>query len=383
MPRITLLSAGTTGVDLKTNPLFLGDKKLRFATNLVFEEGVIRTRPGFVHTPLNLSGQFQGACSYRPSEGISSGTFGSTGESLVLAVDGKLWSFSSCEPVALTEDAPFRCKGDVQLFQAENYLIAQNTLTETYWWDGQQLTKSPGLNEQHWDDPEVASTEVDLIRPVASIPDCYPDSSYTLTFLVLSRETDLPIPNASVVLKRWSTSKYRGDTGVEGTVAWVEPMRKELRYFVSATGYTPVNDIPFTVLGVDQRVVVYLAAPPLSCGYEVRPALPDPQFTEGQITFENTSDANVFITSLSVYKQTIANPVLGAWTLVGDVTETEIVLPLEIPTGFSVELLFTAATEGDLSGATVSVMSSCLASDPVPFIAWGFAEYVMAPVPGP
>ena len=77
--RINLLQLGTQGVDMKTNPLLLTNQKLRAATNLAFDEGVIRTRPGFRYESWGATGQFQGAGEFRPRVGISSNTLSISG----------------------------------------------------------------------------------------------------------------------------------------------------------------------------------------------------------------------------------------------------------------------------------------------------------------
>ena len=149
MPRINLLQLGVKGVDMKSNPLVLGGKKLCAAVNMRFEEGVVRTRPGFRYVETGTIGQFQGACFYQPKFGISSSSFNSSDDALVIAVAGKLWS----DGEEITGEL-FKNKGDVQLFQAENYLIVQNLQTDTFWWNGTSITRSPGMNEVTWEDIE-------------------------------------------------------------------------------------------------------------------------------------------------------------------------------------------------------------------------------------
>lgn len=371
MSKLVIPIAEVQGVDLKTNPLLLGTRKLRFATNLVFEEGVLKTRPGFVHTPLGLTGQFQGVSSYRPARGISSASFADDCQHLALVVDGKAWSYSNCESISITPTSPFFCKGDVNLFQAENYLIFQNPGTSTYWWDGTTLTESPGLIEQHWDDEEVPQVSLEDPAPVAAIPECYPTSTYNLTVRVIDKQTDLPIEGASVVLKRWSTPKYRGVSDDTGRCVWPAPMKKELRYFVSKNGYTPNNDVPFTVVGVDQEIIVLLDRPAETCGYTISAVDVDEAFTVGTVTIENTGDVPVVLN----YFATIVEgaEVAGTWTVGGDTVTP----PLELPVETSVELVFTATTPGDLSGNKLTIYTNCSGGD-YPPLEWG-----VIPVPPP
>lgn len=170
MPKATLFEAGTIGVDLKTNPLFLGKKKLHAATNLVFEEGVLKTRPGFRYVPLGCTGIFQGACEFHPKRGLSTASFSELEGGVVVAVGGKL--YFNC---GLVKGVEFPCHGNVNLFQAENYLIIQHVESETYWWDGVNLpVKSPGMNEQDFNDPEMPFVELEMDAPVGDVPPCAP-----------------------------------------------------------------------------------------------------------------------------------------------------------------------------------------------------------------
>jgi hypothetical protein len=148
MPRINILQLGTRGVDMKSNPLLLGNKKLHAATNMVFEEGVLRTRPGFRYSATGATGQFQGASEYRPSKGISAGRFSSADDSVAIAAGGVL--FVDGTPVA----ANLAAGASYHIYQAENYLIAQCESARTLWWDGSKITESPGMSEQDWNDPE-------------------------------------------------------------------------------------------------------------------------------------------------------------------------------------------------------------------------------------
>lgn len=168
MPKATLFEAGTIGVDLKTNPLFLGKKKLHAATNLVFEEGVLKTRPGFRYLPLGCTGIFQGACEFHPKRGLSTASFSEIEGGVVVAVGGKL--YFNC---GLVKGVEFPCHGNVNLFQAENYLIIQHAESETYWWDGvNSPVKSPGMNEQDFNNPETPFVELETVAPVGDVPEC-------------------------------------------------------------------------------------------------------------------------------------------------------------------------------------------------------------------
>lgn len=167
MPTINIMTVGVGGVDMKSNPLFLGSKKLASATNGTFEEGIFRTRPGFDYHDIGVSGQFQGVCRFSPARGISAHAFAPDYSALVVAAGGQVWltdttgGFVACQSSALT-DVIYKCLGEVNLFQAENYLIMQNKNANTHWWSSETgLVVSPGLApDNFWEDPCVPKTEI-------------------------------------------------------------------------------------------------------------------------------------------------------------------------------------------------------------------------------
>lgn len=179
MGTINILNHATVGVDMKTHPLFLGNKKLHAATNMVFEEGVFRTRPGFRYHKLNASGQFQGAGLFTPSMGISSQAFGQALAGLVTVAGGKVrvndttGGQITCNPVEVDCGEGFICAGEAYVFGAENYLIIQNRNSNTYWWDGVgPATVSPGMDSGTWEDAPVQAIRFTPAFPVANLPDC-------------------------------------------------------------------------------------------------------------------------------------------------------------------------------------------------------------------
>lgn len=179
MPIINILQIGTQGVDMKTHPLFLGNKKLHAATNLAFEEGKIRTRPGVNYHALGVSGQFQGACLFTPSLGISSQSFADPLAGLVTSAGGKVyindtWGRISCHPLEIACSEDFACRGEVNIFPAENYLVIQNQASNTHWWTGDgAATPSPGMaGDQYWLDPEPQRMCFSPQEIVANIPEC-------------------------------------------------------------------------------------------------------------------------------------------------------------------------------------------------------------------
>jgi hypothetical protein len=151
MPIINVISEGMSGVDMKTNPLSLPEERLAGSTNVMYDEGSIKTRPGFRYHDLGVSGVFQGASVYSPSRGMSHLPFADPFTVLVLATCGGLsYNLSKdgylADPVMVEGDVAFG-PGDVNLFQAENYLIVHEPGGATRWWEGWgPVTVSPGLD---------------------------------------------------------------------------------------------------------------------------------------------------------------------------------------------------------------------------------------------
>lgn len=167
MPTINLMTIGVGGVDMKSNPLSLGNLKLAAATNGTFEEGIFRTRSGFDYTDIGVSGQFQGACRFSPARGISANSFAPDYSALVIAAGGKVFLVNAtdgevgCESEALT-DSVFERLGEVNLFPAENYVVMQNENANTLWWSsGEGIKISPGMaQELFWEEPCLPKIEL-------------------------------------------------------------------------------------------------------------------------------------------------------------------------------------------------------------------------------
>jgi hypothetical protein len=247
MARINLLGTGTTGVDLRTNPLFLGNAKVRFAGNIQFHEGVAKTRPGFSARTLGKSGTLQGFCQYAPSNGLSNQVFGPDKSGIAFVVDGDIFFNDGFNTIAVTTDKPFCNLGAVSLYQAENWLIAQNPAGTTLMWDGYTAPiKSKGMNEVHWDDPDTPWDEAPPVNPVADIPDCDPaPQPWWVKFTVLDSVTLLPIPSAVWSIRRLSAVVFNGVTPVDGTFT-VSPAEREYFYSVTAKGYYPKTNLRTT-----------------------------------------------------------------------------------------------------------------------------------------
>lgn len=244
--RINLLQLGTLGVDMKSNPLLLKNDKLHAATNLVFEEGVIKTRPGFIYSRTPASGQFQGAAEFRPRQGISSNRLSELYGGVVFVADGDVWA--GCNKIG----EGFFCKGDVNLFQAENYLILQCRETSTFWWDGASgLVASPGMNEQDWNDPEMPKVEIEHATPVADIPECdveFGSGGVSVTFSTVNTSDESIIVGALVTIYKNNNRVAYGMTNAQGMWrAKVSP--GAYTYSVTYSDYPPIENIDFTVRG--------------------------------------------------------------------------------------------------------------------------------------
>lgn len=270
MARINLLEIGYAGVDLKTNPLLLTQKrKLRSAVNLVFEEGVIRTRPGFNYRLLAGPGVFQGAVDYKPSRGISAGRFSDDADEVAMILDGSLWI--GCEKVG---EAIIPESGNAHLFQAENYLVVQHPEGDTFWWNGTTLTRSPGLQEVDFVETETPVFELDEDVPVG-LPQAECDSNNPfvnthLKFTVINHVTEAYIEGATVAVNANGSVAYEGATNALGEYAIRKIVARDYTYSVVKSGYLPVEDVPFTVeVGDDMEIVVRLVplGDPEVCGY--------------------------------------------------------------------------------------------------------------------
>lgn len=314
MPRINILQLGTQGVDMKSNALLLGNKKLHAATNLVFDEDIIRTRPGFNYQSLGCSGQFQGAGEFRPRLGLSSKPLSEGEHGLAVVSDGNIWL--NCENIG----GDF-C-GDVNIFQAENYLIFQNTGAATLWWDGVTLTSSPGMQEQDWNDPETPTHESDFTPPVAlSIPRCAGDSGggggggggMIISFAVINHITEAAIPFPTWDLKHNGQIAYSG-LGDDRGLFKVSPTSRSYLYSVYKAGYSPKEGIPLKVTTEDQHIIVRLV--PSICDVTISNVLLTPK--SGSFIITNTGNIPVEVLSVTVAVAPVAITPLFPMILIPD-----------------------------------------------------------------
>lgn len=215
MAKLSILGVETRGVDMRTNALLLGNKKLHAATNMVFEEGVIKTRPGFRYKSLGCSGQFQGSGEFRPRKGLSASPLSDSKSGLAVVTGGEIWF--NCKKIG----SPISCNGDVNVFQAENYLIFQNINSSTFWWDGDKLTESPGMQETDWDEVETPVQEMEITKPIPLVLECETENAtgtVTVTFTVVNSITKTPLKGAIVTIFKNGNRAGKGITGLTGKI---------------------------------------------------------------------------------------------------------------------------------------------------------------------
>lgn len=150
MSQFSIITIGTSGVDMRQNPLFLREEKASFAKNLAFEESTIKTRPDIHYHSLGLKGVFQGGVYFTPRFGLSATTYSTASTAIATVVNGKIYLNGiddevSSKPIELTGT---NFKGDTYLFNSESYLVALNKNSATYWWtSGNEMIQSKGIDE--------------------------------------------------------------------------------------------------------------------------------------------------------------------------------------------------------------------------------------------
>lgn len=156
MPEYPVVSQGTRGVDMISNPLSLGASKLRAATNVSIEQGVVRTRPSVSWKNTQLTGCFQCATNYSPSKGLSAQIFAEEKAGVAITIGGKTSVLGvsqdgciSCAAGSICATSQYGGSDLVFSYQAENYLVLQSPTGNTFWWDGSSEcpTESPGFAE--------------------------------------------------------------------------------------------------------------------------------------------------------------------------------------------------------------------------------------------
>lgn len=154
------------GMNSRANASLLPETSYARATNVTLEKGMLTTRPGIraLHTKGGGTEQFsvsgvQGAIPYNPAKGQSAIAFGNDQSSLLVAAGGRKFHVTfegNRGQVANVEDVTTIEASDpslhlVWLFQAENYVLAQDGASDTWIWSGGEPPfASPGYRP---DDP--------------------------------------------------------------------------------------------------------------------------------------------------------------------------------------------------------------------------------------
>lgn len=197
MPILPVIQTGMAGVDMLTNPMFLPTDKAAGATNMVFKEGAVSTRPGIRYHNLGQRGRFQGASVYSPSRGLSHQPFADPYTAVVVVAGGCLnYNLSSeggfSSPVLIGGNSELGCE-DVHIYQAENYLIVQSPFIDTLWWEGYgDYVVSPGLDASQ-DTVKDCLIQSDLNRkslPGANVDCCFQKIEYCDTTPIPMEEED-------------------------------------------------------------------------------------------------------------------------------------------------------------------------------------------------
>lgn len=141
------------GMDSGVSPLILPKDKLAFALNATVRNGFITTRPAFQKVAINYGGnaslqsaiedgQWQGGCFYKPDFDP---------ETLVAQIGGRLFQFTpgagptaTVRDVSVPADPNPSTAAQAWLWQAENYVIANDGLNVPIFFDGVSSRRSLG-----------------------------------------------------------------------------------------------------------------------------------------------------------------------------------------------------------------------------------------------
>jgi len=261
MPRVNLVTIGTQGVDLRVNPLFVTNSRLRSAINLVFEEGVIRTRPGVIYESMGVSGKLKGIAEFRPAQGLSSQSFAADTHTFVFVVDNGVYRKSVGQPTCtVLEDAEFAKDATVFIFQAENYLIFQAPESPTYWFDGIEMTKSPGMVETDWYDSPAPFDEVGVNRPTSEHPPCGENpcvddpNTCPVSVVVINQITGQPIPGVPLRITYNKNLAHEGTTNAQGRLT-LRVVPRRYRVDIQHPPYQTITQQPLDLRTCEDQVV--------------------------------------------------------------------------------------------------------------------------------
>jgi hypothetical protein len=132
---------------MRKNPLLLGADFVHHAANISFDEGRITVRPGIRYNDLKVGGRFDGAARYQPSRGLSFKAFSPSIDSIAIAANGRIYLYEYQVGCASMICNPVDYSDEINLFQAENYLVAQSRNNDTSWYEGGLcFVRSPGIS---------------------------------------------------------------------------------------------------------------------------------------------------------------------------------------------------------------------------------------------
>lgn len=146
---VTIFSDFIRGIDMRSNPARIGRDKFHYAKNIIFEEGVPKTRYGYKYIKTGLSGQFQESIFHNGGRSTSASVYSRDKGEYVMVVDGI--AFVSCgnsgQHFCFSDigDLKYDSCSNTFMESAENYVIFQNKEGNTFWWDGCELTESIGM----------------------------------------------------------------------------------------------------------------------------------------------------------------------------------------------------------------------------------------------
>jgi hypothetical protein len=276
----------------------------------------------------------------------------------VFVADGDVWA--GCSKVG----EGFSCTGDVHLFQAENWLIFQCRETDTFWWDGVAgLVRSPGMNEQDWNDPETPVQEISTEAPVADIPGCDlpgDQSGIVVTFTVLDATTELPLASTIWEVKRNGNIAHKG-LGDENGQFVFHPVPRTYTYDIRKAGYLPLENVELVINGVGEAYHFEDCYPPVEVIkgniFVTARMVPQEEVCDLVLTDIIVGPSNSRVVLNAVNNGTVAVTVTAI--TVGELEVASIVpaLPVTIPVG--VEVTFAVETDGSLEEETIDFVTGC------------------------
>lgn len=168
MPEISAIEFFSDGMNCDISPANLDQSQVARAVNVQIRGQRATTRPGIEALSLDgdlgaLDSRLQGACFYNPGRGQSGRQFGGDRPSLVLCADGELvsveLSINNLATIKRPGGATIRSDSPLAyVFQAENFIIIQESGSETLVWDGEApVAASNGYDSQNKEESRLAN----------------------------------------------------------------------------------------------------------------------------------------------------------------------------------------------------------------------------------